>query len=272
MAASRGVRVGLTLPSFVDDIEIVFGVARAAEAAGVDAVFAYEHLFRVGRDGQRRPALDCWVTLGAVAAVTERLVVGSLVARTTLRAPAVLRLAFDTVHRVSGGRLIAVVGTGDHESRAENEEFGIAFGTVSDRVQSLHAALDALAGAPYPVWVGGRHPRVLAAAARAGGWNRWGGAVEEFAADVAVIRTANPAATVTWGGLVVLAEDDSLAREKAARLGARAGTIVGGPRSVAAALRPYVDAGATWLVLGPVDSSDPANAARVAAVRAALEG
>jgi alkanesulfonate monooxygenase SsuD/methylene tetrahydromethanopterin reductase-like flavin-dependent oxidoreductase (luciferase family) len=35
--------------------------------------------------------------------------------------------------------------------------------------------------------------------------------------------------------------------------------IVGGPDTVCAALVPYVEAGATWLVLGPIDSSDPDN-------------
>ena len=40
------VRVGLTLPSFVEDPEIPIAVARAAEAAGIDAVFVFDHLWR----------------------------------------------------------------------------------------------------------------------------------------------------------------------------------------------------------------------------------
>ena len=39
-------RVGLTLPSFVEDPEIPIAVARAAEAAGLDAVFVFDHLWR----------------------------------------------------------------------------------------------------------------------------------------------------------------------------------------------------------------------------------
>jgi hypothetical protein len=35
--------------------------------------------------------------------------------------------------------------------------------------------------------------------------------------------------------------------------------LVGGPDTVAAALRPYVEAGAEWLMLGPIDSSAPDN-------------
>jgi len=259
------VRIGLTLPSFVDQFDTVVAVARAADEARLDAVFAYEHLFRVARDGTRRPALDCWVTLGAVAAETSRVGVGSLVARVTLRPPAVLVHAFETVQRVSDGRLIAVLGAGDRESRVENEEFGIPFGTLGDRVSALHDALAAFRarkaiGATYPVWVGGRHPRVLATVSDADGWNRWGGTAEDFAAEAAVVRRVHPDATLTWGGLVVLATSDDRAREKAAVLRAGPGTVVGSPATVAAQLRAYVEAGAAWLILGPVDSSDPNNA------------
>jgi alkanesulfonate monooxygenase SsuD/methylene tetrahydromethanopterin reductase-like flavin-dependent oxidoreductase (luciferase family) len=57
-----------------------------------------------------------------------------------------------------------------------------------------------------------------------------------------------------------MADDDDAAAAKAARLGAGDHVLVGGPEVVAAALRAYVDAGAEWLVIGPVDSSDPDNA------------
>ena len=78
------VRVGLTLPSFVDDPEIPIAVARAAEAAGLDGVFVFDHLWR-GDPPNRRPALECFALLGAVAAETSRIHVGTLVARATLR-------------------------------------------------------------------------------------------------------------------------------------------------------------------------------------------
>ena len=41
-------RVGLTLPSFREEIDPLLEVAVAAERAGLDAVFAYDHLFRYG--------------------------------------------------------------------------------------------------------------------------------------------------------------------------------------------------------------------------------
>ena len=43
--------LGLTLPSFRSDPGPVLAVARAAEAAGIDGVFAFDHLFRERGDG-----------------------------------------------------------------------------------------------------------------------------------------------------------------------------------------------------------------------------
>ena len=77
---ARPVRVGITLPSFRDDPEIPIAVAVAAEEAGVDGVFAYDHLFRIAADGHLRPALECTTLLGAVAAETSRVALGTLVA------------------------------------------------------------------------------------------------------------------------------------------------------------------------------------------------
>jgi alkanesulfonate monooxygenase SsuD/methylene tetrahydromethanopterin reductase-like flavin-dependent oxidoreductase (luciferase family) len=69
-----------------------------------------------------------------------------------------------------------------------------------------------------------------------------------------------------------LDDDDGSAREKADRLGASDGTIVGGPETVARAIDEYGRAGADWVIVAPVDARDPENAARLGgAVRAALD-
>jgi alkanesulfonate monooxygenase SsuD/methylene tetrahydromethanopterin reductase-like flavin-dependent oxidoreductase (luciferase family) len=95
----------------------------------------------------------------------------------------------------------------------------------------------------------------------ADGWNRWGAGVEfrEQGANLQAAAARSPF-TLTWGGLVVLADDDQAAVAKAERLRAGDHVLVGGPDLVANALRAYADAGAEWLVIGPVDSSDPDNA------------
>jgi alkanesulfonate monooxygenase SsuD/methylene tetrahydromethanopterin reductase-like flavin-dependent oxidoreductase (luciferase family) len=266
-------RVGLTLPSFVRDPDEVFAVVRAAEEAGLDGVFAYDHIFRVAADGTHRPALEITALLNAVAAESTRLLVGALVVRASLRPAATTAALFDTAHRVTGGRLVAGLGAGDHESERENEQFGLAFGTVADRIAELHAALRASRDRGYPVWVGGLHHEVRSlAAAEADGWNRWGGPVERFAEQAKEVGTAavREPFVCSWGGLVVLDRDDAAAATKAARLGTRPGTLVGGVDTVATAVAAYGAAGAGWVIAGPVDSRDPANAAWLGEVRSRL--
>lgn len=266
------IRLGLTLPSFVEDPEIVLRVAAAAEAAGVDGVFVYDHLFRIGKGGRRRPALESTTLLGAVLASTSSIKVGTLVTRATLRPPAVLAHAFDTAIRIAPGRLIATIGAGDGESREEMETFGYDFGTARSRVDALAAAVAATRGRGYPVWIGGTSVAVRAlAAATADGWNRWGGTPASFAAEAASLGSVPEGFCLSWGGLVVLGATDDEATEKAERLGAPPTTIVGSPSTLAGTFREYVAAGAQWVILGPIDSENPDNAAHVAAIRSALE-
>ena len=265
------IRVGVTVPSFVTDIEIPLAVAARAEGAGLDAVFAYDHLFRRGRDGERRPAIECFALLGALAQQTSTIVIGSLVARATLRPPAVLAQQFASLVRMTGGRVVAAIGAGDQESRDENVEYGIGFGTLEQRVAALVASVAACRDVPdLPIWVGGTHPAVRAVVGDGVAWNCWDGDPRRFAADAATVRAQAPGAELTWGGLVVVDRDDDAARAKAERLGASSATIVGSPQTVARAVRPYCAAGASTIVFGPVDSRDPANCELLADVRAAL--
>lgn len=270
-----GPRVGLTLPSFVEDPDEVFAVVHAAEAAGLDGVFVYDHIFRVAKDGTHRPALEMTALLSAVIAESSSLHVGVLVTRASLRPAALTALTLETANRIAGGRVVTGIGAGDSESEHENEQFGLPFGSLEDRLAELRAAVRASRDRGFPVWVGGLHRAVRAlAAAEADGWNRWGGPVERFAAQAAEAAAAavRDPFVCSWGGLVVMADTDAAARVKAERLGAGPGTIVGGIDAMAAALGAYVAAGAGWVIAGPVDSRDPANAATLAAVRARLLG
>lgn len=261
-------KLGLALPSFVEDPEVPLTVARAAEAANLDGVFVYDHLFRTAADGTIRPALECTALLGAVAVETTQVSIGTLVARTTLRPPATLAVALDTVRRVAGARLIVGLGAGDEESRPEMETFGLPFGSETDRVMVLRRASRALRDRGYPVWVGGRARHVgLIAAESADGWNRWGASPERFARERAEVerlaeRLARAPALFnpTWGGLVVLGRTEAEAEAKRARLEPGPGVIVGGPERVAERLHAYADAGARWAILAPVDASDAENA------------
>jgi alkanesulfonate monooxygenase SsuD/methylene tetrahydromethanopterin reductase-like flavin-dependent oxidoreductase (luciferase family) len=283
---TAAVRVGLTLPSFQSEPDRVLAVARAAEEAGLDGVFLFDHLFRRRGDAaaaERRPALELLTMTAAVAAATRRPAVGTLVARATLRPPATLRAAFDTLARIAPGRIIAGLGGGDAESITEDTAFGVlpgdpapaGSGTETDdvgayRLERLRATVEELAGRQYPVWVAGvSAAAVRVAAARADGWNRWGGGPPSFASAVARVRAEvanagrDPGAfTYTWGGLAVLAENHGDAVAKRDRLGGdRPGVVWGGPVEVAEQMAAYASAGADWVILGPIDSANPSNAA-----------
>jgi len=262
-------RVGLTLPSFRSEPGPVLAVAAAAENAGLDGIFAYDHLFRergVAPGGEPRPALELTTTLAAVAAETDRITVGSLVARATLRPSATLVAALDTVARIAPGRLVAGLGSGDEESDPENEAFGVE---TSDRLARLEETVGRAVGRGYPVWVGGWAPAVRRLAAiRADGWNGWGGSPAGFAARVVEVReeaerAGRPpdAVECTWGGLAVIGADEAEAKVKLDRLGGiRPDLVWGGPERVAEGLAAYGEAGATWVIVGPIDSADPNNA------------
>jgi alkanesulfonate monooxygenase SsuD/methylene tetrahydromethanopterin reductase-like flavin-dependent oxidoreductase (luciferase family) len=253
------VKLGLALPSFVDDPDVPLEVVRRAEAAGLDGVFVYDHLWR-DKPPPRRGAIECYTLLGAIAAETSRIHVGTLVTRATLRPPAVLAASLDTAQRVSGGRVIAAVGSGDSESRAENEAFGLPFGDLNTRVQALMAAVQAIRGRGYPVWVGGAARTVREIVALADGWNAWGGTPEQFRDRAALVRAVAPDATLTWAGLAVLGRDDAHAVAKADGRSLGDDVVTGGPERVAARLRAYAREGAAWAILGPIDSAEPENA------------
>jgi alkanesulfonate monooxygenase SsuD/methylene tetrahydromethanopterin reductase-like flavin-dependent oxidoreductase (luciferase family) len=257
------VKLGLTLPNFRDDPEPALAVACAAEEAGLDGVFGFDHLFRRSRHGDLRPALEGLTLLGAVAAETRRIAFGPLVARASLRPAATLAGALDTLARIGPGRLVAAIGAGDSQSRAENETFGLPAGTLGTRVATLERAVEATIDRGYPVWVGGTSTSVGAVAARADGWNRWGPTLERYEHEVKAVRemhTREPF-TVSWGGLFVLGASERDARAKAERLGNPPETTVGDPERVAEVLRAYSAAGADWTIIGPVDSANPDNAA-----------
>jgi alkanesulfonate monooxygenase SsuD/methylene tetrahydromethanopterin reductase-like flavin-dependent oxidoreductase (luciferase family) len=243
------VRIGLTLPSFVNDPEIPIAIARAADEAELDGVFVYDHLWRRTPPNQR-PAIECLALLGAIAAETHDTHIGTLVARATLRPPATLANALDTANRISNGRLIAGIGSGDRESRAENEAYGLEFGMIEERIDALHDAVRAAHGHGYPVWVGGRSRLVREVAVVADGWNVWGVEPDDFAAELTLLCEVAPRATLTWGGLARPVEE--------------------GAAGLAQRLAPYVDLGAEWLIIGPIDSSNVDNVPILADVRARL--
>src|SRR5262249_20069497 len=143
---------------------------------------------------------------------------------------------------------------------AENEAYGLEFGTMADRIDALHDAVRAVHARNIPVWIGGRAEQVRELVPLADGWNAWGCDVESFAREASLVVDVAPDAVLTWGGLVVTGHDDVAAEAKARSRTSGALALVGGPSELARQLHHYVGAGARWVIAGPVDSSNPENA------------
>jgi len=118
---------GLGPPRWTD----VRAVAEEAEQAGFDSLWLVDHfLWRSDpwrREGVEGPlgVLECWTTLAALASVTSRPELGTLVTCTAHRHPALLAKMADSVDEVSGGRLILGLGAGDYEP--EHQMLGHSF-------------------------------------------------------------------------------------------------------------------------------------------------
>lgn len=99
-------------------------MARLAEEVGLDSIWLGDHLLYDLPEGRRGP-WEAWSLLAALAAVTERVELGPLVAALPFHNPAVLAKKAATVDEISGGRLILGVGAGWNQ--VEFEAFGLPY-------------------------------------------------------------------------------------------------------------------------------------------------
>jgi alkanesulfonate monooxygenase SsuD/methylene tetrahydromethanopterin reductase-like flavin-dependent oxidoreductase (luciferase family) len=100
-------------------------MAEAAERIGLDSIWVGEHLLYRYDDGDERGPWEAWTLMSALAAVTERVEIGPLVACTSFHNPAVLAKQAATLDEISGGRLILGLGAGWNE--AEYRAFGVPY-------------------------------------------------------------------------------------------------------------------------------------------------
>jgi alkanesulfonate monooxygenase SsuD/methylene tetrahydromethanopterin reductase-like flavin-dependent oxidoreductase (luciferase family) len=128
-------RTGLSIPPFTDASTVV-NMAVDAEAAGWDGVFLWDHM----QFSQRRPDVhDPWVLLGAMAARTETVRLGTLVTPLARRRPWVVAKHLTTLDHVSNGRAVLGVGLGE----PSDADFG-AFGDPDSPRRRAHAVDEAL--------------------------------------------------------------------------------------------------------------------------------
>ena len=111
-------------------------IAQAAEAAGLDSIWVYDHLLYRFPDREPFGVQECFTTWAALAAVTNRVEIGSVVVCTAFRNPAVVAKMAVTLDEISGGRIILGLGAGWH--KPEFEAFNLRF---DHRVDQFEEAL-----------------------------------------------------------------------------------------------------------------------------------
>jgi alkanesulfonate monooxygenase SsuD/methylene tetrahydromethanopterin reductase-like flavin-dependent oxidoreductase (luciferase family) len=188
-------------------------VALAAERAGWDAVYTWDHLMAI-QGPWRQPIFEGWAVLAAWAALTARIRIGLMVGANTFRNPGHTAKLAATLDHISNGRAILAIGGAwfEREHEAHGIDFGTGFGErldhLDESVMLIRRLLDGetidhagrfytfkdAAHAPVPIQahlpilIGGSGPKkTLRTVARyADAWNT-SGTPEKFAAGDAIL-------------------------------------------------------------------------------------
>lgn len=116
-------------------------LAQTAEAAGLDSFWVFDH-FVPGPTDPRGSALECLTTMSALAALTSRITLGSLVLGVTYRNPALVAKMHTQVDVIAGGRTI--LGLGAAWYGLEHRMYGIPFPAPGERVSRLSETLQVI--------------------------------------------------------------------------------------------------------------------------------
>ncbi len=194
---------------------------RAAEDAGWHCAWLADHY--MPNTGDTTPARDdvyeCWGLLPAMAAVTQRIRIGTLVSPTSVHHPALLAKRAATIDRLSGGRMVLGLGAGWQIN--EHHAYGIELEPPGKRVSRFEEAIQIIRSmlaqefttfhgaiydvtdapcdpkpvqAPLPLLVGTRSPRMLAITARhADQWNTWGTPEDAAVGRAALVQACEKA-------------------------------------------------------------------------------
>lgn len=152
-------RFGVNVPQIKRAWAETASAAREFEALGFDSIWVNDHLY--GPQSPSIPILEAWTTVAALAAITERVEIGTLVTPAGMRNPAHLGKTIATADAIAGGRVIPGLGAGWMER--EFTDFGMPFPAVRQRLAQLEetvALLRRMWSEDGPVTFAGEHVRV----------------------------------------------------------------------------------------------------------------
>lgn len=289
MTGSRTLKVGVQVP----EVEYVIRwpqlrrMAETAEAIGLDSIWVGDHLLYRGNGRPERGPWEAWSTLAALAAVTERVEIGPLVASTSFHNPAMLARKAATIDEISGGRLVLGLGAGWNE--AEYRAYGYPFDRRVSRFEEAFTIIRRLLrgervdhhGAFYeledcillprgprpegpPLMVGSMGERMLAITLpHVQAWNAWftwfGNDIAGYRElrdriDAACVAAGRDPASVERTVALFIRFPDGQGRQLGDLSGPDVPAIDGDPATVAATLRAFAAEGVghVQLVLDPI--------------------
>jgi alkanesulfonate monooxygenase SsuD/methylene tetrahydromethanopterin reductase-like flavin-dependent oxidoreductase (luciferase family) len=264
--------VGVQLPEVEREVRWpeLRAMAAAAEQCGFDSIWVGDHMLYRGDGRPERGPWDAWTLLAALAASTERVRLGPLVASTAFHPPGLIARMAATIDELSGHRFVLGLGAGWNET--EFRSFGIPFDRLVSRFEeSFEIIRRLLAGErvsfegrfqrvddavlmprparPVPMMIGTSGPRMLEITLpHVGAWNAWyswyGNTAAGFAALGAGVESA-----VRRSACVLVAVDGEAGERP---LEPEAPPVA--PENLAAHLRDLAEAGAdeAILVLDPI--------------------
>jgi probable F420-dependent oxidoreductase len=272
-------RVGIQLPEVERHVPWgeYLAMARAAEDAGFDSIWLGDHLLYRDEGKPERGPWEVWTMLGALAAATERVELGPLVACTAFHPPGLIAKMAATLAEVSGGRFVLGLGAGwneaefrafglpyDHRVSRFEEAFTIIRGLLAGERVTLRGSYvqaEDLVLLPRPasqpkLLIGSNGPRMLSITLpHVGAWNTWfdsyGNTPEGFAdLNEKITRTARDAgrdpAEIERSACALVALDGATGLRW---WGEDVKPITGPPDRIAAALRELAEAGADEIIL-----------------------
>jgi probable F420-dependent oxidoreductase len=282
---ARPLRVGVQLPEVERRVRWpeYRAMAQAAEEVGFDSIWLGDHLLYRGDGRPERGPLEVWTLLAALAASTDRVRLGPLVACTAFHAPAVLAKTAATLDEVSGGRLVLGLGAGWNE--AEFRAFGIPFDHRASRFEEafeiIRRLLDGervtfegqfhrlensvLLPRPIrrpPLMIGSTGERVLRIALpHVDAWNIWydwyggtpeGLAVQNRTIDALAEEAGRDPHDIARSACVLVVVDRGSAERPI-----EVPPLEGSPERVAQGLRDLAEAGADEAIVVPAPNTEP---------------
>lgn len=244
----RTPRFGVTLPQIKRSWDQARDAAVAFDSLGYDHLWVCDHIF--GVPAPHLPIFEAWTQLSAIGALTERAELGTLVTPPHFRNPGVFAKQLSTLDHISGGRVIAGLGSGWFE--AEFTGVGNPFPSIGGRMQALEEYVEILRllfgaeKASYsgeyfslheavcepkptrhlPILIGGSGERMLMriAAKHADIWNNPAAVQSELATKIEVLRKRcdevgrDPAEIeISQQCVVILGADEDAANEGLAK-------------------------------------------------------